>query len=126
MTELDGTGVEICGHKQAGIARAVGRIDAGARLRRGAGVGLRPAIEPRRHRLGRPVGPHDGRTKSLPAERFVESGLPRGELSRDLGMQIRPPLRVAQLMPTIRPSAVTVGPPLMPGLSAPVKWMRSL
>src|SRR5215831_8979252 len=64
MAELNRSGREIVGDEQAGIAPAIHRIDAGARLRRGAGIGLRRASEPRRRRLRRLIGPKRARAKS--------------------------------------------------------------
>src|SRR6202011_2853568 len=88
MAELDQAGVEVVGDEQPGIAVAIRRIDAGARLWHGPGIGLRPAGEPRRRRLRRLIGAEDDRSEPLVADRFVEVGLPGGELPADLGAKI--------------------------------------
>ena len=99
---------------------------------------------------GRPVGPKVSERNPSFDERLVEPGCQR-QLAADFGAEIRRRLVIADALEQRRgeprrhqeadelaaeavrdvdaddePSAVTAGPPLMPGLSAPVKWMRSL
>src|SRR5438128_12092587 len=82
VAELDGADVQVGGHEQAGIAGAGGRVDAGARLRRGARIGARPAIEPGRGRLRRAIGTERGRTEPLLAQRSRHRRAPGDELLR--------------------------------------------
>src|SRR5205807_5313979 len=88
MAELDPTGTEIVGDKQRAVAPAVGRIDARARLRNDAGVGVGPAIEPGRRRFRRPIGPESDRPESALHEGLIKAHLPELELAADLRAEI--------------------------------------
>src|SRR5437016_1298894 len=88
MAELYEAGVEIVGDEQSGSAPAIDRVDARARLRHDAGIGLSPAIEPARGRLGRLIRPQGDRTEAVLPERSVEACLPGRELTADFRAKV--------------------------------------